>query len=216
MARRIPTLTIGYAELQRLITVAAKSAGTEPLLPVFMQVRLVEHDGHIEAIATDRYTIARVRGQAEAPKGLEFGLTVADWRNLLAVYKPRRRVEVTLAIRVYADKVTVTRAEGVLAGPSDVEATYPLVEGAFPKLGHIYDGLNDVESRTTDPTTIAAHLLARLPGNDWRDGGVSLILRGEGKPAFAAGPDWLFVIMPLRGADSSQHVDPWVPAEAAA
>lgn len=205
MARRIPTLTIPYSELQRLITVAAKSAGTEPLLPVFMQVRLVEHDGHIEAIATDRYTIARVRGQAEAPKGLEFGLTVADWRNLLTVYKPRRRGEVTLALRVLADRVTVTRAEGVLAGPSDVEATYPVVEGAFPKLGHIYAGLNDVESRaTTEPTTIAANLLARIPAEGWREGGVSIIARGPGKPAYAVGGDWLLVIMPLR-LDAGAH-----------
>lgn len=217
MARRIPTLTIGYAELQRLITVAAKSAGTEPLLPVFMQVRLVEHDGHIEAIATDRFTIARVRGQAEAPKGLEFGLTVADWRNLLTLYKPRRRVEVTLAIRVYADKVTVTRAEGVLAGPSDVEATYPLVEGAFPKLGHIYDGLHDVESRTAEPTMIAANLLARIPAETWREGGVSIITRGPGKPAYMVGGDWLLVLMPIRAAAEShtERLAMW-PAEKAA
>lgn len=201
------TITIKHAELNRLVTVASKCVGTDPYLPVFEQVRLRSRNGLVEAMATDRFAIAWVRGESEFPADVEFGLKLADWKHLLGLYRPARRSDVTLNLDVTDDKLTVSRSEGILFGPADVTASYPLVKGASPKLDHLLPDLSKTDARSSDPLPMSPKQLAKLPA----DREAVFVPGLPGKPSWIVGDDYCICLMGLRvdAALVAERVSAW-------
>ena len=171
------TAKVSHRTLDRLVTLAARVADTSADPYVFDQVRFRLVDGQLEARATDRYTIGFIladldNGQAW-PDGLDLGLTVRQWRTILATLRPARGTSHHRALHTFdvaydpdrndgTGTVTVSRGTAQHLGDTVNSLTFPLPAGAYPNL----DGLRRINPDAVTPTPPVAldgKLLARLP-----------------------------------------------------
>lgn len=206
------TVSITHGDLSRLVRIVGPSVGTDALLPVFTQVRFRGHGGRVEAVATDRHTVAAARGEASWPDGLEFGLLLSDLRHLLGVTKPRRVVKkltspVALSMTIDKDKVHVTTTQGMLAAGSDVAVTYEVPKGDYPKIDHLLTALPEPVPGAT--YGFNPEYIRRLPVGE---PGEPVVQRatGPGKPIGFYGRGWLVLIVAARlSVEQAELPDEW-------
>lgn len=231
MTRKKPhihTAKVTHRTLSRLVTLAARFAETDDhAMPVFKQVRFANVGGRLEARATDRYTLAFVtadlmNGQTW-PAGLDLGLTVRQWRTILATLRPARGRGHLDDLRTFtvddkARTVTVSREPEAL-GDTVNSLTFPIPDGELPNL----DKMRTIDPDKVEPlpyVAIDGRHLAKLP----REYGLIVAERGTGpagvdpaaaRPVHVLAYDWHAVIMSARLADQWSEVQPaaHVPAQ---
>ena len=202
------TFTIPYRELARLITVALPSVGTEPMLPVYMQVRLREAHGKIIAEATDRYTLMRVRGESEVPAGLSFGLPATTWRKVLAMFKPPL-LDAAVTFELSGESVTIAPAQPKLMPDAPSGASFATTGSGWTD----FDGMGLMGGLSKDPAGSAGITPSYLRRVPLGDGNCAVVANGPNKPAYILGEDWMLLIMARRDVDTAGRIKSWAVSE---
>ena len=202
------TFTIAYAAFSRLVGIVGPCTLPSDPVPAFSSVRIETHDGHIQAVGTDRFTFAVARGEAATPDGMGFLLSAQTIKHILAAFRPARRGTSELAFTVGAETVNVT-TQPVLDQPA-VTATYAIVTpaGGYPMI-RSFDVTTGGQSVPLDPA-----YLRRLPVTV----GEPVIFRGgsDGTRKVCAfyGPDWVIYIMPMRAVgEQAEWAAQWAAAK---
>lgn len=206
------TFEISTKALAQLVKPIVPLAGKDDMLPLLRCVRFQASGKYLTAATTDRFRvgIARVELDTPPPANLDIKIGLDELKQLLAVFKSDARIERTVTITVVDEnKIKVEQAFGF--GFVDASMGFPLVQGDYPRLTHLFKREN-----LSEPVTSVGLNGAYLA--DFRHAareGEPLIVRSgnERKPLIiTAGEHFIGALMPVRAGiedGSDAAMDSW-------
>lgn len=227
-ARRVvdtpdPTFTLAASQLHALLSPVLPFADKGDTLPILEAVQVRSSGEYLYATATDRYRLGVQRVKVDnLPEGLDFVLSRATVRGILALHKPSRRdgdPELTITVFTHveernypsegtkvrvADRVTVSG--GGSFGFLDSSTSWPVVSGEYPKVNGILREAAERASKVPEgvvgaafnPAYLADFRLAQPPHSTTP----MVLFVGSGRLATLVriGDDFIGAIMPVRWA----------------
>lgn len=190
------SLTLTAREFRDLVsTVLAMASNGD--LPVLNSIRVESYDGHVTAMATDRFRLGIQRMKHADAKAGAFAATirVADVRSILALFKPARNNPGSITLTVDGLSLSVESAGSLGFDFASACVGYSLVDGDYPDLRAVL--------RKALEETPAAGPIGFNPAflSSFRGAAETVVMRAGASPrspVVLEGDDFIGLLMPRR------------------